>query len=171
LLFHRTLRTSIEEIFDTEAILRRPGRWESAEVAFKARPVANGAHYHLIYPFATENPALEQGRLPAFATMGCKVFLQAGDGHGHLVRQGSFLSAREFAQAKQITHAITRFLELTFEPSMVWAAPSIGRRGAHKAPVENAEGESSREANKRQILFSPIVRCSVDIKTAGGFAA
>src|ERR1700752_3272804 len=34
----------------------------------------------------------------------------------------------------------------------------IGRSGAHKAPVENAEGEVSKKANKRQTLFSPIVR-------------
>jgi len=37
---------------------------------------------------------------PAFATVSCKVFLQAGYGHGHLVRQGSFLATRELPQAK-----------------------------------------------------------------------
>jgi len=36
----------------------------------------------------------------AFATVSCNVFLQAGYSHGHLVRQGSFLGARELTQAK-----------------------------------------------------------------------
>jgi len=88
----------------------------------------------------------------------CDVFLQAGDDHGHLVRQASFLLARELSQAKQAAHAITGFLELTFEPSMLWTTDSIGRRGAHQAPVENVEEQCSRKANKRQTLFSLIVR-------------
>jgi hypothetical protein len=32
-----------------------------------------------------------------FATVRCDVFLLAGYGHSHFVRQGSFLGAREFA--------------------------------------------------------------------------
>src|SRR5258708_33538504 len=41
---------------------------------------------------------------------------------------------------------------------MLWTTNCAGRRGAHEAPVENAEGDVSRKANKRQTLFSPIVR-------------
>jgi hypothetical protein len=102
-----------------------------------------------------------------FATVSCDVFLQAGYGHGHLVRQGTFLGAHKSPQAKvsrfapanqKIAHAITGFLELTFEPSTLRATDRIGRRGAHQAPVENVEKESSTEANKRQILFSLIFR-------------
>ncbi len=60
-------------------------------------PIANGAYYHLIYAFATEKrsgikPPLHKGS--TFATVGCGVFLQAGDGHGHLVRQAPFLGPR-----------------------------------------------------------------------------
>jgi hypothetical protein len=61
----------------------------------------------LIYAFATENRSgisfLRQAKnrcyinRSTFATVCCDVFLQAGYGHGHLVRQGSFLGAREFA--------------------------------------------------------------------------
>jgi hypothetical protein len=86
------------------------------------------------------------------------MFLQAGYGHGHFVRQGSLLGARELPQAEQAAHAITGLLKLPFEPSMLWTADSIGRRGAHRAPVENVEEQCSRKANKRQIVFSPIVR-------------
>jgi hypothetical protein len=86
------------------------------------------------------------------------MFLQAGYGHGHFVRQGSLLGARELPQAEQAAHAITGFLKLPFEPSMLWTADSIGRRGAHRAPVENVEEQCSSKANKRQTLFSPIVR-------------
>jgi hypothetical protein len=86
------------------------------------------------------------------------MFLQAGYGHGHFVRQGSLLGARELSQAEQAAHAITGLLKLPFEPSMLWTADSIGRRGAHRAPVENVEEQCSRKANKRQIVFSPIVR-------------
>jgi hypothetical protein len=86
------------------------------------------------------------------------MFLQAGYGHGHFVRQGSLLGARELPQAEQAAHAITGLLKLPFEPSMLWTADSIGRRGAHRAPVENVEEQGSRKANKRQTLFSPIVR-------------
>ena len=86
------------------------------------------------------------------------MFLQAGYGHGHFVRQGSLLGARELPQAEQAAHAITGLLKLPFEPSMLWTADSTGRRGAHRAPVENVEEQCSRKANKRQTLFSPIVR-------------
>jgi hypothetical protein len=89
------------------------------------------------------------------------MFLQAGYGHGHFVRQGSLLGARELPQAEQAAHAITGLLKLPFEPSMLWTADSIGRRGAHRAPVENVEEQCSSKANKRQTLFSPIVRLPV----------
>jgi hypothetical protein len=145
---------------------KRSLRWESAEVALNLSgrcAVPNGAYYHLIYALATENrsaiPCLRQsGRCyinrSTFATVGCDVFLQAGYGHCHLVRQVSFLLPRELPQAEQAAHAITAFLELSFEPSMLWATHSIGRREAHQAPVENVEEQCSRKANKRQILFS-----------------
>jgi hypothetical protein len=86
------------------------------------------------------------------------MFLQAGYGHGHFVRQGALLGARELSQAEQAAHAITGLLKLPFEPSMLWTTDRIGRRGAHRAPVENVEEQGSRKANKRQTLFSPIVR-------------
>ena len=113
--------------------------------------MANDVYYHLIYAFATENRS-------AFATVCGDMFLQAGYGHGHFVRQGSLLGARELPQAEQATHAITGLLKLPFEPSMLWTADSIGRRGAHQAPVENVEEQCSRKANKKQILFSPFIR-------------
>ena len=91
------------------------------------------------------------------------MFLQAGYGHGHFVRQGSLLGARELPQAGQAAHAITGLLKLPFEPSMLWTADSIGRREAHRAPVENVEEQCSRKANKRQTLFSPIVRSEVGL--------
>jgi hypothetical protein len=90
--------------------------------------------------------------------VGSDVFLQAGDGHGHLIRQAPLLEARELPTAKQISHAAASLLELTFEPSMLRAADSIGREGAHEAPVENTEEEGSRQANKKQIVFSLYVR-------------
>jgi len=67
------------------------------------------------------------------------VFLKAGYGHGHLVRQGSFLRARELPQAEQAAHAITGFLELPFEPSMLFALRSreaAKRLTQHIAQVE-----------------------------------
>src|SRR6266478_3480328 len=98
------------------------------------------------------------------------MFLQAGYGHGHVVRQGSLLGARELPQAEQAAHAITGLLELPFEPSMLWTADSIGRRGAHRAPVENVEAQCTRKANKRQTLFSLILRlliCATFFATPG----
>ena len=58
--------------------------------------------------------------LLAFATVTCNVFLKAGDGHSHLVRQASFLLPREFAQPHLASHAITGLEVLVFEPSMLW---------------------------------------------------
>src|SRR6266403_5856338 len=101
------------------------------------------------------------------ATVSCNVFLQAGDGHRHFVRQAPFLLPRELALSrvrrppatrKKAAHAITSFLELTFEPSMLWTRYRQGREGTHEAPVENIEEESNRKANKRQTVFSPTVR-------------
>jgi hypothetical protein len=92
------------------------------------------------------------------ATVRRDVFLQAGNGHGHLVRQAPFLFPCQLAPTDQTSHAVTGFLELTFEPSMLWTTNRMGRKRAHPAPVENVEGEVSRKANKRQTLFSPIIR-------------
>jgi len=108
------------------------------------------------------------------ATVSCNVFLQAGDGHRHFVRQAPFLLPRELALSRvsrlaavseKAAHAITGFLELTFEPSMLGTRYRQGREGTHEAPVENIEEESSRKANKRQILFSPTVRSRTIIAT------
>jgi hypothetical protein len=41
---------------------------------------------------------------------------------------------------------------------MLWTTNRMGRKRAHPAPVENVEGEVSKKANKRQTLFSPIIR-------------
>jgi hypothetical protein len=79
------------------------------------------------------------------------VFLQAGDGHRHFVRQTPLLLPRELALPKvdhivagrqKTAQAITGFLELTFEPSMLWTGYRQGREGTHEAPVENVEKES-----------------------------
>jgi hypothetical protein len=95
----------------------------------------------------------------------CDVFLQAGDGHRHFVRQAPFLLPRDpalsrvsrlAAVSEKAAHAITGLLELTFEPSMLWTRYRQGREGTHEAPVENIEEEGSRKANKRQTLFNTI---------------
>ena len=61
-------------------------------------------------PFAfrwNRNTQDDNSVLLAFATVTCNVFLKAGDGHSHLVRQASFLLPREFAQPHLASHAIT----------------------------------------------------------------
>jgi hypothetical protein len=103
-----------------------------------------------------------QNPLLTFATVGCQVFLQAGDGHCHIVCQAAFLESGQSAQANQVAHSIAGCEVLVFEPSMLWTRDSVGREGAHEAPVENVEEQNSREANKRQTLFSPIVRYCKD---------
>ena len=77
-------RKAIDNFFAAGALGERGGR-----VCCSKPALADGAYYHLCYPFATKNLA--------FATVGCGVFLQAGDGHGHLVRQTPFLFARDLA--------------------------------------------------------------------------
>ena len=62
--------------------------------------------------------------LPALATMLGYMLLQAGDGHGHLIRQLPFLGARQIAKPHEVSHPVARFLELAFEPSMFRAAYS-----------------------------------------------
>jgi len=91
----------------------------------------------LIYRSATAKPqrhnaAATRSLLP-FATVSGNVLLQAGDGHGHFVRQAAFLLPRESTQAKQITHAVTGLLELAFEPSMLRTANRIGREREHSS--------------------------------------
>jgi hypothetical protein len=86
------------------------------------------------------------------------VLFQAGDGQGHTIRQLPFLGSRELSEPHQASHPVARFEELTFEPSMLRTVYSQGRKGAHRAPVENAEWEDNNKANKKQTLFSPFVR-------------
>jgi hypothetical protein len=170
---------------DRKAVDTRPERWESAGARLlPCRTVADGAYYHLIYPFAMafccctkicakplgrdplhiligctqDDKSAEALHLPTLATMRRDVLLQAGNGHGHMVRQAPFLFPCQLAPTDQTSHAVTGFLELTFEPSMLWTTNRMGRKGAHPAPVENVAGEVTKKANKRQTLFSPIVR-------------
>jgi hypothetical protein len=104
------------------------------------------------------------------------MLLQPGDGHGYFIGQPPFLSSRQPPQSKQTSHPIACRIVLLFEPSMLRTRDGTGRRGAHGAPVENAEGESSREAKEKQILFSPHIRPGdegllVTVEAAPGFAA
>jgi len=55
------------------------------------------------------------------------VFLQARDGHCHVVGQAPLLVSRQGAAAKQIPQAIAGCEVLFFEPSMLRAADCIGR--------------------------------------------
>jgi len=52
------------------------------------------------------------------ATVLGKVLLQAGDGHGHSIRQLPFFGGRQLAKPHKVPHPVARFLELAFEPSM-----------------------------------------------------
>jgi hypothetical protein len=56
------------------------------------------------------------------ATMLGQMLLQAGDGHGHPIRQLPLLGGREFAEPHEVPHAVARFQELAFETSMFRAA-------------------------------------------------
>jgi len=69
--------------------------------------------------------------LLAFATVLGYVLLQAGDGHGHTLRQLPLFRARQFAKANQSSHPVARLDELAFEPSMFRATYGQGRKGAH----------------------------------------
>src|SRR4029077_1353738 len=104
-----------------------------------ARDIAEERLYHLLYLRARSFWVLA-----ALATVLGQMLLQAGDGHGHLIRQLPFFGGREFAEPHEVSHSVTRLLELAFEPSMFRAANCQGRRGAHQAPVENAEEENSK---------------------------
>jgi hypothetical protein len=84
------------------------------------------------------------------------MLFQVGNGHGHLIRQPSLFKLRQPSQSNQTAHPIARRPVFLFEPSMLRTRDGTGRTGAHLAPVENTEGDSSSEANKKQILFSPL---------------
>jgi hypothetical protein len=126
--------------------------------------IADVVYYHSVYPIlekkirspkiaARKTAGLRRRPLQTFATVGCQVFLQAGDGHGHFVRQAPFLESRELSQAHQATHAIADCEVLVFEPSMLWTRDSIGREGAHEAPVENVEGKVADRRIKGKHYF------------------
>src|SRR5579862_1203280 len=93
------------------------------------------------------------------------VLLQPGDGPGYVIRQAALLQSSDLPQAQQIAHPVSSGDVLLFEPSTLRTTNSQGRSGAHGAPVENAEEESSIKANKRQTLFSlyfclwPVLLC------------
>jgi len=69
-----------------------------------------------------QDDKLRRGALPALATVLGQVLLQAGDGHGHTIRQLPFFGGREFAEPHEVSHPVARLLELAFEPSMFRAA-------------------------------------------------
>jgi hypothetical protein len=79
--------------------------------------IAEERLYHLLYlrarPFWV---------LPALATVLGQMLLQAGDSHGHLIRQLPFFGGQEFAEPHEVPHPVARLLELAFEPSMFRAA-------------------------------------------------
>jgi hypothetical protein len=101
------------------------------------------------------------------------VFLQAGDGHCHAVRQAAFLVlfgsrraadprpcaqanvSRATAASKKVAQTVAGYEVLVFEPSMLWTANRIGREGAHEAPVENVEQQNSiLGEQKANIIFA-----------------
>ena len=82
-----------------------------------ARDIAEDELYHLLYLRARSFWVL-----PALTTVLGHMLLQAGDGHGHLVRQLPFLRGRELAKPHEVSHTVSRHLELAFEPSMFRAA-------------------------------------------------
>src|ERR1051325_9878033 len=93
-----------------------------------ARDIAEERLYHLLYLRARsfwvlrEEHRLKSVPLPALATVLGQMLLQAGDGHGHLIRQLPFFGGREFAEPHEVSHPVARLLELAFEPSMFRAA-------------------------------------------------
>jgi hypothetical protein len=93
----------------------------------------------------------------AFATVLGDMLLQAGDGHGHTDRQLPLLGRRYVAEPNQTPHAVARFEELAFEPSMFRTTNGQGRKEEHEAPVENYEEEDNTKAKKKQILFFALV--------------
>jgi hypothetical protein len=83
------------------------------------------------------------------------VFLDAGNGHRHCVRQATLLATGQSAQPGKIAQAVTSRSEFLFEPSMLRTLHKPGRRGAHGAPVENAEEEVSMEGERKaNIIFA-----------------
>jgi len=147
-----------------------------------ARDIAEPEYYHLIYHSARPSFSGPFGRESAlaFATVLGDMLLQAGDGHGHANRQLPLLGGRELPEPNQAPHAVTRFEELAFEPSMFRTTnrqgrkearfeelafePSMfrttnrqGRKEEHEAPVENYEEENTTKAKKKQILFFALV--------------
>jgi hypothetical protein len=124
-----------------------------------ARDIAEPEYYHLIHHSAMPSIFRAAGRESAlaFATVLGDMFLQAGDGHGHPNRQLPLLGGRYIAEPNQAPHAVARFEELAFEPSMFRTTYGQGRKEEHKAPVENYEEEDNTKANKKQILFFALV--------------
>jgi hypothetical protein len=94
----------------------------------------------------------------ALATVLGNVFLQAGDSHGHPVRQLAFLDKRQLPKPNQVSKPIARFEELAFEPSMFRTTYCQRRKQQHRAPVENADAQTTLRANKKQIVFSSYLR-------------
>jgi hypothetical protein len=82
-----------------------------------ARDLAEKGLYHLYYSHARSFWVL-----PALATVLGQMLLQAGDGHGHTIRQLPFFGGGQFAEPHEVSHPVARLLELAFEPSMFRAA-------------------------------------------------
>jgi len=124
-----------------------------------ARDIAEPEYYHLIYHSARPSFSGPFGRESAlaFATVLGDMLLQAGDGHGHANRQLPLLGGRELPEPNQAPHAVARFEELAFEPSMFRTTNRQGRKEEHEAPVENYEEENTTKAKKKQILFFALV--------------
>jgi hypothetical protein len=72
---------------------------------------------------------------------------------------------RKLPQPREVSPPGTGFGQIAFELIMLGTAYSKVRNNAHGAPVENHEEQSTRRANKRQILFSPIVRYHLPAST------
>jgi hypothetical protein len=64
------------------------------------------------------------------------MFLQAGDGHRHIIGQSPMIEFGHLLQAQQISQSISSRGVLLFEPSTLRAMHGCGRGGAHEAPVE-----------------------------------
>jgi hypothetical protein len=74
---------------------------------------------------------------------------------------------RKLPQPGEVSPPVTSFGQIAFELVMLGTAYRKVRDNAHEAPVENCQGQSSRRANKRQILFSPVVRYQFPGSTPG----
>src|SRR5271167_3069075 len=81
------------------------------------------------------------------------VFLDPGDGHGHLVGKAPFLRRGQAPEPGKGPQPVARLLELGIQSLLLGTAYRKEERRRHRAPVENDEEESSRRAKKKQILF------------------